>query len=178
MPTKRNTGSDSPRNRVFTPPYFKAEAVRKSSRQLQALLGKNHLLFVVDETYHIFIFSSFVFSLCNSQDQPMSTAQRPPKSTTEKVPGPDVTGVRPSSSSGRTTEVMFRRVAALRKVRRKTTLTWRIALKKKWTGTKKNCSFDARVVSATHPPAHVWISTRGERSLLGRPARLPFFLKG
>ena len=57
-------GSDSPRNRVFTPPrgkwkrkkiflsfslpptppYFKAEGVRKSSRQLQVLLGKNHLL--------------------------------------------------------------------------------------------------------------------------------------
>ena len=27
-----------------TPPYFKAEAVKKSSRQLQVLLGKNHLL--------------------------------------------------------------------------------------------------------------------------------------
>ena len=89
---------------VFIPPYFKAEAVRKSSRQLQVLLGKNHLLFVV-ETYHTFTFSSFVFSLYNSQAQPMSTAQRPPKSTTEKVPGPDVTRVRPSCSRGRTAEV-------------------------------------------------------------------------
>ena len=67
------------------------------------------------------------------------------------------------------------RVAALRKVRRKTTLTWRTCVKKKGTGTKKNCSFDARVVSATHPPAHVCISTRGERILFGRPARLPIF---
>ena len=82
MPTEWDIGSDSPRNRVFTPPYFKAEAVRKSSRQLQVLLGKNHLLFVV-ETYHTFTFSSFVFSLYNSQAQSMSTAQRPPKSTTE-----------------------------------------------------------------------------------------------
>ena len=62
MPTERDIGSDSPRNKVFTPPYFKAEAVRevfKSSRQLQVLLGKNHILFVV-ETYHTFTFSSFV----------------------------------------------------------------------------------------------------------------------
>ena len=78
--------------------------MRKSSRQLQVLLGKNRLLFVV-ETYHTFTFSSFVFSLYNSQAQPMSTAQRPPKSTTEMVPGPDVTRVRPSSSSRRTAEV-------------------------------------------------------------------------
>ena len=34
----------------------------------QVLLGKNHLLFVV-ETYHTFTFSSFVFSLYNSQAQ-------------------------------------------------------------------------------------------------------------
>ena len=34
----------------------------------QVLLRKNHLLFVV-ETYHTFTFSSFVFSLYNSQAQ-------------------------------------------------------------------------------------------------------------
>ena len=83
VPTEWDIGSDSPRNSVFTPPYFKAEAVRKSSRQLQVLPGKNHLLFVV-ETYHTFTFSSFVFSLSNSQAQPMSTVQRPPKSTMER----------------------------------------------------------------------------------------------
>ena len=104
VPTEWDIGSDSPRNSVFTPTYFQAEAVRKSSRQLQVLPGKNYLLFVV-ETYHTFTFSSFVFSLSNSQAQPMSTVQRPPKSTTEKVPGPDVTRVRPSSSTGRTAEV-------------------------------------------------------------------------
>ena len=107
VPTERDIGSDSPRNKVFTPPYFKAEAVRevfKSSRQLQVLLGKNHLLFVI-ETYHTFTFSSFVFSLYNSQAQPMSMAPRLPKSTTEKLPRPDVTRVRPSSSCGRTAEV-------------------------------------------------------------------------
>ena len=72
---------------------------------MQVLLGKNHLLFVVETNHTHFqqFFSSFVFSLYNSQAQPMSTAQRPPKSTTEKVPGPDVTRVRPSS--GRTAEV-------------------------------------------------------------------------
>ena len=53
----------------------------------------------------VFTFRSFVFSLYNSQAQSMATAQCPPKSTTEKVPGPDVTRVRPSSSSGRTAEV-------------------------------------------------------------------------
>ena len=91
LPTER----DSPRSRVFFPPYFKAEAVRKKSRQLQVLLGENHLLFVV-EIYHTFTFSSFVISLYvyNSQAQPMSTARRPPKSTTEKVPRLDVTRVR------------------------------------------------------------------------------------
>ena len=54
MPTERDIGSDLPRNKVFTPPYFKAEAVRevfKSSRQLQVLLGKNHLLFVVNTAW-------------------------------------------------------------------------------------------------------------------------------
>ena len=64
--------------------------MRKKSRQLQVLLGKNHHLFVV-EIYQTFTFSSFVFSLYNSQAQPMSTARRPSKSTTEKVPLPDVT---------------------------------------------------------------------------------------
>ena len=72
------TESDSPRSRVFLPPYFKAEAMRKKSRQLQVLFGKNHL-FVV-EICQTFTFSSFVFSLYvyNSQAQPMSTAQRRP----------------------------------------------------------------------------------------------------
>ena len=40
-------GEGSPRSRVFLPPYFKAEAMGKDSRQLQVLLGKNHVLLVV-----------------------------------------------------------------------------------------------------------------------------------
>ena len=77
LPTER----DSRRSRVFLPPYFKAETMgnSKKSRQLQVLLGRNHLLFVV-EIYQTFTFSSFVFSLYeyNSQAQPMSTARRRP----------------------------------------------------------------------------------------------------
>ena len=75
LPTER----DSPRSRVFLPPYFKAEAMGKKSRQLQVLLGKNRLPFVV-EIYQTFTFSSFVFSLYvyNSQAQPMSAARRRP----------------------------------------------------------------------------------------------------
>ena len=44
--------------------------MRKKSRQLQVLLGKNHLLFVV-EIYHTFTFSSFVFSLYVKTVRPM-----------------------------------------------------------------------------------------------------------
>ena len=59
---------------------------------------KEPLLFVV-EIYHISTFSRFVISLYvyNSQAQPISTARRRPKSTTdrtEKVPRPDVARVR------------------------------------------------------------------------------------
>ena len=53
-----------------------------------------------------------------------------------------------------TEETSSRRVAALRKVRRKTTLTWRTCVtkkKKRNRNKKKNRSFDARLVSATHP---------------------------
>ena len=93
MPTEREIVCDSPRSRMFTPQYFKGEAVRENACQLLVLLGKNHL-FVV-EIYHNFTFSSFVLSLYNSQAQPMSMDRRPPKSTTEKVPGPDITRVVP-----------------------------------------------------------------------------------
>ena len=102
MPTEREIVSDSPKSRMFTPQYFKAEAVRKNARQLLVLLGKNHLFIV--EIYHTFTFSSFVFSLYNSHAQPMLMARRPPKSTTEKVPGPDIV-TRVRTSSGRTAEV-------------------------------------------------------------------------
>ena len=73
------------RSSVFIPLYFKAEAVRKNSHQLQILLGKNHPLFVL-EVNLTFSFIGFVVSLkvCNGQVQPMSTARRPPRSTTEK----------------------------------------------------------------------------------------------
>ena len=68
-----------------------------------------------------------------------------------------------------------RRVAALRKVRRKTTLTWRTCVKKKkGTGTKKKkTAVSMRVLCPLPTPAHVCVSTRGERTLLGWPARLP-----
>ena len=49
----------------------------KISRQLQVLLGKNHLLFVV-EIYLTFTFSSFVFGLYMQQSGPAdSTTRRP-----------------------------------------------------------------------------------------------------
>ena len=83
LPTER----DSARSRVFFPMYFKAEAVRKKSRQLQVLLGKNHLLFVVEMIYHTSTFSSVVIScyVYNSQAEPMSTARRPSKSTIDRT---------------------------------------------------------------------------------------------
>ena len=48
----------------------------------------------------------------------------------------------------------------------KTTLTWRTCVKKKRNrNKKKNCSFDARVVSATHPCTRMYKYTRWTYSL-------------
>ena len=87
----KTTGSEGQRGRygarrsVFPPPYFKAEAVKKISRQVQVLFGKSHLLYVVEVNY-TFTFSSFVFSLYvhNDQAKPMSTARRRPNQPLKK----------------------------------------------------------------------------------------------
>ena len=77
----------------------------------------------------------------------------------------------PTSSTWNFFTQVCRRVAALRKVGRKTTLTWRTCVKNK----KKTLQFRCACCVRHPPPANVCISTRGERTLLGRPARLPLF---
>ena len=69
-------------------------------------------------------------------------------------------------------------VAALRKVLRKTTLTWRTCITKKIKrnrNRKKKLQFPCVCCVRHPPPAHLHVCTRCERTLLSRPARLPFF---